>query len=119
MSWSDRVISSISYLSIFCAPFLVAAIIYLTSEDKGVQEHARKALWLHLIPIVSLALLSITFFELGQIFNGVTITCIILFGGVAISVVTMNVVIGMKILKRGHSKSGRMKPVDHLDSSTF
>ncbi|WLD92937.1 hypothetical protein [Alkalihalobacillus sp. AL-G] len=99
VSSSEKVISSLSYLSIFCAPFLVAAIIYLTIDDKEVREHAETALRAHLIPIVSLALLSISFFELGQIFNTVTITCIVIFGGVTLVGVIWNVVKGVKILK--------------------
>ncbi|MGM7702861.1 DUF4870 domain-containing protein [Pseudalkalibacillus sp. Hm43] len=98
MSSTCRVISSLGYMSIIFAPFLVPVMIYCFMGDHLVREHAKKAIKFHLIPIVALAMLSILFFEMGMLFNVFSISCIILFGGIALTLVVWNIVRGIVVL---------------------
>ncbi|WP_349408588.1 hypothetical protein [Pseudalkalibacillus sp. SCS-8] len=98
MSSSYKFISSLSYLSIVFAPFLVPFMIYLFNDHLEVKKHARKAITTHLIPIIALALLSILFFESGQLLNVLSISYIVLFGGTAIVLIIWNVVRGIHVL---------------------
>jgi hypothetical protein len=94
-----RVISSLGYMSIIFAPFLVPVMIFCFMNDHlEVREHARIAFQTHLIPIVALAMMSILFFEMGMLFNGFSIVCFIVFGGIAVTAVVWNIVKGIKIL---------------------
>ncbi|MCF6138706.1 DUF4870 domain-containing protein [Pseudalkalibacillus berkeleyi] len=99
VSSTCRVISSLSYMSIIFAPFLVPVLVYcFMNDDHEVREHARKAITFHLIPIVALAILSILYFESGMLFTTFSVFCMIIFGGTAISVVIWNLVRGIHVL---------------------
>ncbi|WP_369902129.1 DUF4870 domain-containing protein [Bacillus manliponensis] len=50
---ANNVLSSLNYFSIFFAPFLFPIIVFFITEGE-VREHAKKALWTHLIPYVAL-----------------------------------------------------------------
>lgn len=50
---ANNVLSSLNYFSIFFAPFLFPIIVFFITEGE-VSEHAKKALWTHLIPYVAL-----------------------------------------------------------------
>ncbi|EJR43853.1 hypothetical protein IIM_05351, partial [Bacillus cereus VD107] len=45
-------LSSLNYFSIFFAPFLFPIITYFVAEEE-VKYHAKKALWTHLIPLIT------------------------------------------------------------------
>lgn len=63
----NRLLSALSYLSVFFAPFLVPIIIFLVSKDDEVRDHSKKALISHLIPFVSAIFAFALFF--GSIFT--------------------------------------------------
>ncbi|OAJ74200.1 hypothetical protein AYJ08_10230 [Brevibacillus sp. SKDU10] len=51
----NHILSSLCYLSVFFAPFLLPIIVYFVG-DHAVKVHAKKALWTHLIPYVTLVI---------------------------------------------------------------
>ncbi|MBM7608186.1 hypothetical protein JOD29_001430 [Lysinibacillus composti] len=52
MEQQSKVISAISYLSIFFAPFLLPLILYFVTKDQEVKFHAKRALISHSIPTI-------------------------------------------------------------------
>ncbi|WP_409290342.1 DUF4870 domain-containing protein [Peribacillus sp. SCS-37] len=48
----SKLLSSLSYFSVFFAPFLLPIVIYFVSDDLFVRDNAKKALLSHLIPFV-------------------------------------------------------------------
>lgn len=46
---ADKLLSSLSYFSVFFAPFLFPIIVWIVASGK-VRHHAGKALWTHLVP---------------------------------------------------------------------
>ncbi|WP_335871596.1 DUF4870 domain-containing protein [Bacillus sp. 2205SS5-2] len=49
---TNKLLSSLSYLSIFFAGFIFPLIVLFVTKDKEVKGHAVKALVSHIIPIV-------------------------------------------------------------------
>ena len=47
----NKVLSSLSYFSIFFAPFLLPIIIYIVGE-RDVRDHAKRAFFSHIIPVI-------------------------------------------------------------------
>ncbi|AIK38460.1 MULTISPECIES: DUF4870 domain-containing protein [Bacillus] len=101
----NNILSSLSYISIFFAPILVPIIIYFVAEEE-VKYHAKKALWTHLIPcvtvIIGLAISGVVGFStLSE--NAIGIALLI--GTFAIAFILSiyyfiwNIVKGIKVLK--------------------
>lgn len=55
----NKILSALSYISLFFAPFLFPLIVYFVVNDSQVKYHAKRAFLSHLIPGVLLILLSI------------------------------------------------------------
>ncbi|MEG0259260.1 MAG: DUF4870 domain-containing protein [Lysinibacillus sp.] len=49
---NNKVLSALSYISIFFAPLIIPIIIFLVSKQQDVKHHAKRALLSHLIPTV-------------------------------------------------------------------
>ncbi|HEY9570634.1 hypothetical protein CH76_10925 [Lysinibacillus sp. BF-4] len=49
---NERVLASLSYFSIFFAPFLFPIILYLIVKEEFIKHHAKRALLSHLVPVV-------------------------------------------------------------------
>ncbi|PEU16089.1 DUF4870 domain-containing protein [Bacillus sp. AFS019443] len=100
----NNILSSLSYFSIFFAPFLLPLIIYFVAEEK-VKYHAKKALWTHIIPCVTI-IISIAIFGIidSSTLNENTIK-IVAVGTFAITFIMncyyliLNIVKGIKVLK--------------------
>ncbi|MCT6923871.1 MULTISPECIES: DUF4870 domain-containing protein [Bacillales] len=75
-----RILSALSYLSIFFAPFIAPIIIWLVSQDSDVRRHAKRALISHIIPI-GLGLLAGVFFLFTTIFGGAQEDATLFFAG--------------------------------------
>ncbi|KAB2492371.1 DUF4870 domain-containing protein [Priestia endophytica] len=99
---SNKVLSALSYFSLFFAPFLLPIIIYFVTQDKRVKDDAKWALFSHILPVLSMPLF---FLYLIPYFSGhyglsaawiifVAILCLVLSFGVAI----WNVVKGIKVI---------------------
>ncbi|WP_243526244.1 DUF4870 domain-containing protein [Bacillus pseudomycoides] len=101
----NNILSSLSYFSIFFAPILLPIIIYFVAEEE-VKYHAKKALWTHLIPcvtvIIGLAISGVVQFStLSESAVGIA-----LLGTIAIAFILSiyyfiwNIVKGIKVLKK-------------------
>ena len=51
MDSSSKVLSSLSYFSIFFAPFLLPVLVYVLSKEEDVKHHAKRALVSHIVPL--------------------------------------------------------------------
>lgn len=106
---NERVLASLSYFSIFFAPFLFPIILYLIVKDEFIRQHTKRALLSHLVPVVFGIVLAILF-ATGALFGnmsdsagtGIAIGYVI--GMVAYFAVTLgfliwNIVQGIRVLK--------------------
>jgi hypothetical protein len=92
---SNQLISSLSYFSLFFAPFLFPVAVYFIVDDDSVKEHAKKAFLSHLFPIIFIPF--IIFFAIQQS-GALTVLFIILVILANIGVFIWNVVKGIKVL---------------------
>lgn len=111
---NSKVLSSLSYFSVFFAPLLVPIIIYFVADEFEVRRHAKKALVSHIVPIALLIggfiiiSFSIFSFNIDAITNAgsnimfwgfVPFLFIILYSLLLISVLVWNVYKGIKVLQ--------------------
>lgn len=71
---NNKLLSSLSYLSVLFLPFLIPIIIYFVTKEKDVKYHAKRAFMSHLISILIAIFLSILFaiilfYTLGNALN--------------------------------------------------
>jgi cytochrome c biogenesis factor len=106
----NNILSSLSYFSIFFAPFLLPIIIYFVAEE-DVKYHAKKALMIHFIPYIAiivsfgitLALASNSMNE--QLNTVVAIGVFTIAGIISIYYFIWNIVKGVKVLKKQETNS--------------
>ncbi|MGG0643456.1 DUF4870 domain-containing protein [Sporosarcina gallistercoris] len=61
---NSKLLSSLSYFSVFFAPLLLPFIVWLVADNQDVKFHSKRALISHLIPTVLLVAASlISFFQ--------------------------------------------------------
>ncbi|WP_432352838.1 DUF4870 domain-containing protein [Sporosarcina sp. A2] len=61
---NSKLLSSLSYFSVFFAPLLVPFVIWLVVDNRDVKQHSKRALISHLIPMILLiAATLISFFQ--------------------------------------------------------
>lgn len=105
-----KVLSSLSYFSIFLAPFLLPLIIFFASSNSEVKYHAKRAFLSHLIPIVASIVLFIfvaggtVFFEYSSQSSGggiyiAGILFMLLYGAITLGITIWNVIQGIKVLR--------------------
>jgi protein-S-isoprenylcysteine O-methyltransferase Ste14 len=100
-----KVLSALSYFSIFFAGFLFPLVVYFASGDDETKVHAKKALFSHLIPIIPVPLLIFAIINdasalnnsVVPVFSIVTIVLMIL---ISIIVVIWNVIKGVKVITK-------------------
>ncbi|WP_026694475.1 DUF4870 domain-containing protein [Peribacillus kribbensis] len=96
----DKILASLSYFSIFFAPFLLPLIIYFVSDNFYVKGHAKKALLSHLVPF--LGIIMIITGIIGDFANGglpvFFIIGIIVYGLLSFIVLIWNIVKGIRLL---------------------
>lgn len=92
-----QLLSSLSYFSIFFAPFLLPLIVWILSPDAYVAKHARRALFSHVflviaaIPMIYMAVTSGSF--------GSIIGYLILFGIIYFGAFVYNIIMGIQVLR--------------------
>lgn len=106
---NERVLASLSYFSIFFAPFLFPIILFFIVKDEFVKQHAKRALLSHLVPVVFgfiLVFLLLTSSWLADLnnSNGTGIAIGYVIGMLAYLAVTFgffvwNIVQGIRVLK--------------------
>ncbi|MGG1676437.1 DUF4870 domain-containing protein [Neobacillus sp. NRS-1170] len=99
---SRKVLSCLSYFSIFFAGFLFPLVVLIASGDQVTKMHAKKALLSHLIPLIPtpIVLFSVVY-EVGKGVGDVpvlTIISIVILVILWVSVLIWNVVKGVKVL---------------------
>jgi len=96
---TNKLISSLCYFSIFFAGFIFPIAVYFVVDNVEVKQHAKVALFSHLIPIITIPIIFIPALFVGTIDNIapfiliVSITII-----VNIAVAIWNIVKGIKVL---------------------
>ncbi|MNF97829.1 hypothetical protein D3C84_806710 [compost metagenome] len=97
-----QLLSTLSYFSVFFAPFLLPIIIYLIVTDREVKHHAKWAFLSHCLPIAGFILTWI--FGLNSIVSGGNMSQffipLILTGLAYLVVFVWNIVMGIKVLTR-------------------
>jgi hypothetical protein len=96
-----RVLSGLSYFSIFFAGFIFPLVVYFVSNDEVTKMHAKKALLSHLIPLVPFPLVIFAIFQEGtnSQFPVLTIVFIIIMVLISIIVTIWNIVKGVKAFR--------------------
>ena len=96
-----RVLSGLSYLSIFFAGFIFPLVVFLASSDQITKMHAKKALLSHLIPLIPLPLLIFSIIEEGPSgqFPALTFVFIIVMVIISIVVTIWNIIKGVKAFR--------------------
>ena len=98
---ADRILASLSYFSLFFAPFLFPIIVYFLTDGET-KRHARNAFLSHIIPFIIL-IIGI-FFAIVVGFNNVDfasitlILAIALFGLITFILYIWNIIMGIKVL---------------------
>ncbi|WP_158541115.1 DUF4870 domain-containing protein [Sporosarcina sp. BI001-red] len=65
---NSKLLSSLSYFSVFFAPLLLPFIVWMVADNRDVKRHSKRALVSHLIPTVLLVAASlISFFQFFSI----------------------------------------------------
>lgn len=98
---TKKILSSLSYFSLFFAGFVFPLIVFLVSDDQEVKGHAKKALFSHLIPLILVPF--IIFGALMDVSNGsefpmLFIIMIIIFSIISFIIAIWNIVKGIKVL---------------------
>lgn len=111
---NSKILSSLSYFSVFFAPLLVPIIIYFVADEFEVRRHAKKALVSHIVPIALLIAgfiimsFSVFSFNTDAITNAgsnvmfwgfIPLLFIILYSLLLLSVLVWNVYKGIKVLQ--------------------
>lgn len=92
-----QLLSSLSYFSIFFAPFIFPLIVWIASTDSYVIMHSRRALISHILPFASaVPLLILTF---GADNPGSVLGYIILFIIIYLGTFIYNIVKGIQVLR--------------------
>lgn len=92
-----QLLSSLSYFSIFFAPFILPVIVWILSKDHYVEKHAKRALLSHLFPIIAAIVLIFMAISAGSF--GAVIGYVFLFGVIYFGAFVYNVVKGLQVLR--------------------
>ncbi|TYR98837.1 DUF4870 domain-containing protein [Rossellomorea vietnamensis] len=101
---TNRLLSSLSYFSIFFAGFIFPIIVYFLSDQPETKRHAKSAFLSHLVPLIAMPLVVAgVFFDIGLLSagNGIPVFMFIAIGFsllISLIVVIWNVYKGIKVL---------------------
>lgn len=105
-----KVLSALSYFSIFFAPFLLPIIIFFASSNEDIKQHSKRAFLSHLIPIgagiVMFILFAIGTFGFsfseqpsGDVVFIAWIAAVAIYGIISLAVTIWNIVQGIRVLR--------------------
>lgn len=100
----NKIVDALSYFSIFFAPVLLPAIIWIAADDDDMKYHAKKAFWLQLAPtlvmIVVLMAIGVTGLATNELYSTSFVAIILLAaaGLFALFFFIYNLYMGIKIL---------------------
>lgn len=92
-----QLLSSLSYFSVFFAPFILPIIVWIVSNDAYVEKHAKRALLSHLFPVIAAVVLIIMAIGAGSF--GAVLGYVVLFGIIYFGAFLYNVVKGIQVLR--------------------
>ncbi|MGG1876284.1 DUF4870 domain-containing protein [Paenibacillus campinasensis] len=92
-----QLLSSLSYFSIFFAPFIFPFLVWVLSDNAYIARHARHALLSHLIPVIAAIPLIYLMFNAEVL--GSVIMYLILFGLIYFLTFVYNVLKGVQVLR--------------------
>jgi formate-dependent nitrite reductase membrane component NrfD len=99
---TNKVLSALSYFSILFAGFLFPLVVFLVVQDPSTKEHAKKALFSHLIPIITAPFVGLAvYYDVSHgndAFPVVTLSCVAVMVLIGIIVLIWNIVKGVKVL---------------------
>ncbi|RUT28487.1 hypothetical protein EJP77_17915 [Paenibacillus zeisoli] len=90
------VLASLSYFSIFFAPFLLPVVIWFISDDAMVRKHAGRALFSHVFPV--LAAIPLLYFMFSAQYVASIFMYIVIFAIIYFCAFLYNIVQGIRIL---------------------
>ncbi|WP_283678312.1 hypothetical protein [Lentilactobacillus sp. Marseille-Q4993] len=99
-----KILSSLSYLSIFFAPIIFPIIVWILSNDDSTIQNARKATFLHIAPVILTIIALFIIGTTGLLTNSGAATGFVTIGLVSVLLLVdfvlfiYNLVIGIKIL---------------------
>jgi len=96
-----KLLSSLSYFSIFFAPVLLPFIVLLVSNDQVVKKHAKSSMLSQLIPLIFLPFLIFSIFSSVMTYDEIPVlflSLIVLHVITSFIVLIWNVVRGVKVL---------------------
>lgn len=111
---NSKILSSLSYFSVFFAPLLLPLIIYFVADEFEVRRHAKKAFVSHIVPmallIAAFVIMSFSIFSFNadtimhtdstiMFWGFVPMLFIILYGLLLGAVLIWNIYQGVKVLK--------------------
>lgn len=102
---TGKVLSGLSYLSVFFAGIIFPLIVYFVAEDKRAKEHAKKALLSHLIVLIPVCITFVTFIieaSNNAEFPVLFIISIILTILTSLIVTVWNIIKGIKVFTSEH-----------------
>lgn len=104
-----RLLSALSYFSIFFAPFLLPLIIFFASSNELVKKHTKRAMLSHIIPVVAGIIVFIIFIIItnvrsldnvsGDSIFFIWIIVMIIYAIVSLGITIWNVVQGIRVLQ--------------------
>lgn len=92
-----QILSSLSYFSIFFAPFIFPIIVWIVARDEYVAKHSKRALLSHLFPF--LAAIPLLYFSLIANHAGSILGYALLFGVIYFGSFVYNIVKGIQVLR--------------------
>lgn len=92
-----QLLSSLSYFSIFFAPFLLPLIVWIVAQDDYVTGHAKKALFSHVFPFLAVIPLLIFMFNANH--TASIIGYVVLFFVIYFGAFIYNIYQGIKVLR--------------------
>ncbi|NMO95279.1 DUF4870 domain-containing protein [Paenibacillus lemnae] len=92
-----QLLSSLSYFSIFFAPFVLPIAVWILSQDYEVQKHAKRAFLTHMFPVAAGILLLIMALSAGSF--GAVMGYIILFAVIYFGTFVYNIIQGLHVLR--------------------
>ncbi len=103
MMETNKVLSSLCYFSMLFAGVLFPLVVFFVVQDPSTKEHAKKALFSHLIPVIPVPFLGFAiYYDISHgndEFPVFTLLCVGIMVLISIMVLIWNIVKGIKVLR--------------------
>ncbi|WP_080844051.1 DUF4870 domain-containing protein [Cytobacillus gottheilii] len=96
---TDKILSALSYFSIFFAGFIFPLVLFFATSSESVKEHAKKAFISHIIPLLSVPLLLFAVFMEPTFTAGANEIPFFFLGSLLVSLLLSFIVVIWNIIK--------------------